>query len=424
MKNIERLSNFIKSSPTAYHTVASIKTELISGGFTEIFASDTEAFTDGKKHFITFGGSSIIAFSGAGKDGFMICASHSDSPAFRVKSISRTSGDYSRVGVEKYGGMIHYTWLDRPLSVAGRVFVRTTFGISERLVNIDRASLVIPSVAIHLNRTVNDGAKHNPATDLIPLAGMSTDSLSSEIAAQLSVSEDDILSHDLFVYNRDEATLCGLDSDLIVSPRLDDLECVHASLRAFLESDDNSHSMKVLAVFDNEEVGSETKQGAASSVLSDTLLRIAGSPEKYYAMLENSLMISADNAHARHPNHPELSDPENAPVLGGGVVVKYNGNQRYTTDGFSDGILRTIAEREEIKLQKYYNRADIVGGSTLGSIATTKLPIPSVDIGLAQLAMHSANETASVSDYLEMEKLMSAFYRTSIRRCGNNTEIL
>lgn len=424
MKKIERLSSFIKSSPTAYHTVASIKAELTAAGFTEISASDTDKFSDGGKHFITFGGSSVIAFSGAEKDGFMICASHSDSPAFRVKSVSRTSGDYSRVGVEKYGGMIHYTWLDRPLSVAGRVFVRTPLGISERLVNIDRAALVIPSVAIHLNRTVNEGAKHNPATDLIPLAGMSTASLSSELAEELSVSEADILSHDLFVYNRDEATVCGLDGDLIVSPRLDDLECVHASLRAFLESEDNSHSVKVLAVFDNEEVGSETKQGAASSVLSDTLRRIAGSPEKYYSMLDNSLMISADNAHARHPNHPELSDPENAPVLGGGVVVKYNGNQRYTTDGFSDGILRTIAERGEIKLQKYYNRADIVGGSTLGSIATTKLPISSVDIGLAQLAMHSANETASVSDYLEMEKLMSAFYRTSIRKHGAEIEIL
>lgn len=424
MEKIERLSSFIKSSPTAYHATDTIARELATHGYTRISPSDLSAFSDGKKHFVILGGSSVIAFEGKGREGFMICASHSDSPAFRVKSISPASADYARVGVEKYGGMIHYTWLDRPLSVAGRVFVRTESGISERLLNLDRDSMIIPSVAIHLNRGVNDGAKHNPAIDLIPLSGMDGASLSSAIANELSVNESDIVSHDLFVYNRDKTSVCGLNGELIVSPRLDDLECVHASLRAFLEAEDNSRSVKVLAVFDNEEVGSETKQGAASSVLSDTLIKIAGGSEKYYEMLENSFMISADNAHARHPNHPELSDSENAPVLGGGVVVKYNGNQRYTTDGFSDGVLRTVAEREGVRLQKYYNRADIAGGSTLGSIATTKLPVPAVDIGLPQLAMHSANETASVSDYLEMERLLTAFYRSSIRRNGSDTEIL
>ena len=417
MKRVEKLCKFINSSPTAYHAVASVKEELIASGYTEISSADLASFTDGKKHFVISGSSSIIAFSGRAEGGFMICASHSDSPSFRVKLSGESVGAYSRLMTEKYGGMIHYTWLDRPLSLAGRAVVRTPDGIEERLVNIDKDSLIIPSVAIHLNRGVNDGAKHNPATDLIPLMGMKgAASLASAIAAELSVNESDILSHDLFLYNRDEARICGISDELIVSPRLDDLECVHASLRAFLETDESENATRILAVFDNEEVGSETKQGAASAFLHDTLRKIAGSDEKYYSMLENSFMVSADNAHGKHPNHPELSDAENAPLLGGGVVVKYNGNQRYTTDGVSDGIFRVIAEKCGVTLQRYYNRADLPGGSTLGSIATTKVPLSCIDIGLPQLAMHSANETAAVSDYLDMEKLLAGFYSSSIKR--------
>ncbi len=424
MKRVERLCKFINNSPTAYHTVASVKEELLAAGYTEISSADLAAFNDGGKHFVILGSSSIIAFSGRALGGFMICASHSDSPSFRVKLSGESVGAYTRLMTEKYGGMIHYTWLDRPLSLAGRVVVRTPFGIEERLVNIDKDSLIIPSVAIHLNRGVNDGAKHNPAVDLIPLMGTKgATSLASAIAKELSVRESDILSHDLFLYNRDEARVCGISDELIVSPRLDDLECVHASLRAFLESDENIGATKILAVFDNEEVGSETKQGAASLFLHDTLLKIAGSDEKYYSMLEHSFMVSADNAHGKHPNHPELSDAENAPLLGGGVVVKYNGNQRYTTDGISDGIFRVVAEKCGISLQRYYNRADLPGGSTLGSIATTKVPLSCIDIGLPQLAMHSANETAAISDYLDMEKLLSAFYSTSIKRDFSKIEI-
>ena len=422
MKKIENLLNFIDNSPTAYHTVASVKEQLVSAGFTQISPADFSAYSDGGKHFVIFGGSSIIAFEGAGS-GFMITASHSDSPSFRVKSGYEIESTYNRLSVEKYGGMIHYTWLDRPLSIAGRVVVSTESGIEERLVNIDKDSMIIPSVAIHLNRGVNDGAKHNPAVDLIPLLGRNNDSIENAIAEKLSVDKAKIISHDLFVYNRDKGRVCGVADELIVSPRLDDLECVHASLRGFLESPANENAVKVLAVFDNEEVGSETKQGAASNILHDTLKKIAGTEEKYYAMLENSFMVSADNAHALHPNHPELSDRENAPILGSGVVIKHNGNQRYTTDGVSDAILRTIGEKENVAFQHYYNRADIPGGSTLGSIATTKVPISSVDIGLPQLAMHSANETASVNDYLEMEKLLTAVYSSSITKNGSKTEI-
>ena len=422
-KKIKNLINFIDNSPSAYHAVDLVKKELTSAGFTELTLKDGAKIADGGKHFIVSGGSSVIAFEGCGS-GFMIVASHSDSPSFRVKTSFESAGSYNRLSVEKYGGMIHYTWLDRPLSVAGRVVLRTEGGIEERLVNLDKDSLVIPSVAIHLNRGVNDGAKHNPAVDLIPLAGIGKDaSVESAIADMLSVKTEDIISHDLFVYNRDGGKVCGVADDLILSPRLDDLECVHSSLRGFLDSEKNLGAVKVLAVFDNEEVGSETKQGAASSFLHDVLRRIAGSEDNYYAMLENSFMISADNAHALHPNHPELSDKDNAPILGSGVVIKHNGNQRYTTDGVSDAILRAVADKAGIKTQHYYNRADLPGGSTLGSIATTKVSLSSVDIGLAQLAMHSANETASTSDYLDMEKLMSAFYTTYLVKQGNKTEI-
>lgn len=422
-KKIKNLINFIDNSPSAYHAVDLVKKELTSAGFTELTLKDGAKIADGGKHFIVSGGSSVIAFEGYGS-GFMIVASHSDSPSFRVKTSFESAGAYNRLSVEKYGGMIHYTWLDRPLSVAGRVVLRTEGGIEEHLVNLDKDSLLIPSVAIHLNRGVNDGAKHNPAVDLIPLAGIGKDtSVESAIADMLSVKTEDIISHDLFVYNRDGGKVCGVADDLILSPRLDDLECVHSSLRGFLDSEKNPGAVKVLAVFDNEEVGSETKQGAASSFLYDVLRRIAGTEDNYYAMLENSFMISADNAHALHPNHPELSDKDNAPILGSGVVIKHNGNQRYTTDGVSDAILRAVADKAGIKTQHYYNRADLPGGSTLGSIATTKVSLSSVDIGLAQLAMHSANETASTSDYLDMEKLMSAFYTTYLVKQGNKTEI-
>lgn len=422
MKRIENLLTFIINSPSAYHTVDSVKEQLLSAGFTQVSGGDLKAYSDGGRHFVIIGGSSIIAFEGKG-NGFMITASHSDSPAFRVKNGFELHSTYNRLSVEKYGGMIHYTWLDRPLSVAGRVVIKTDTGIEERLVNLDKDAMIIPSVAIHLNRGVNDGAKHNPAVDLIPLLGRNNDSIETAIADKLSVNPSDIISHDLFVYNRDKGRVCGVSDELIVSPRLDDLQCVHASLRGFLDSPENKNAVKVLAVFDNEEVGSETKQGAASSILHDTLKKIAGSEEKYYSMLENSFMISADNAHALHPNHPELSDKENAPLLGGGVVIKHNGNQRYTTDGVSEAILRSIGTKASISFQHYYNRADIPGGSTLGSIATTKVPISSVDIGLPQLAMHSANETASVSDYLEMEKLLTAVYTASLAKTGNKTEI-
>lgn len=413
-----RLFEFIKSSPSPYHTVESVKTELLECGYSELYEADRWNLTDGGKYFVIRNGTSIIAFKAKqSPTGFMIVASHSDSPSFRLKITPELSSAYTRLEVEKYGGMIYYSWLDRPLSIAGRAVVRTKAGIESNLVNIDRDLAVIPSLAIHMNRGVNDGYKFNPAVDLLPIVGSSKakGTVLREMANELKVDENDIISHDLFLYNRDEGRIFGVNNEYIISPRLDDLECVFASLRAFLSASD-SKSIPVLAVFDNEEVGSETKQGAASTFLHDVLLRVAG--DDYYTMIDNSFMISADNAHARHPNHPELADADNAPLMNGGIVVKWNANQKYTTDGVSDAFFRTVCERCSAKVQSYYNRADMLGGSTLGSISNTKVSIPTVDIGLAQLAMHSANETAGAEDLPFMINALTEFLSTSIEKRG------
>ncbi len=413
------LFDFISASPSAFHTVASVKAELVKNGFTEIYEGDGAELSDGGRYFITRNGTSIIAFVMRKRaHGFMICASHGDSPSFRLKITPELSGAYTRLETEKYGGMIHYTWLDRPLSLAGRVVVKTEGGIESRLVKLDRDMAVIPSIAIHMNRNVNSGYEFNPASDLLPLIG-SADAKGATlalIAEAVGASESDIISHDIFLYNREVGRVFGAKDEYIISPRLDDLECVFASLKAFLAANE-CDSIPVLAVFDNEEVGSQTKQGAASTFLFDTLTRIAPSG-KYSAFLSDSMMVSADNAHAKHPNHPELSDADNAPVMNGGIVIKWNANQSYTTDGVSDAVFRTVCERAGAKVQSFYNRADKVGGSTLGSIANTKVSLLTVDIGLAQLAMHSATETAGAHDVETLIRALTEFYSTALKRSG------
>ena len=420
----DKLIDFINSSPDAYHAVENTKIRLISEGYTEISEYDLTAFCDGKPHFVIRGGSSLIAFRGSSDGGFMITASHSDSPAFKVKE-TQALGSYVKLNTEKYGGMILYTWLDRPLSVSGRVTLRTSEGVATRLVNIDRDYGVIPSVAIHLNRGVNDGYKFNPAVDMLPLVGISGgSSILADIAKALGVRQEDILSHDLYVYNRECGRIVGSKGELILSPRIDDLACAYAALEGFLTSADSPSGVSVYAVFDNEEVGSSTKQGANSTFLYDTLKKIAGDEGKYYTMLKDSYLVSCDVAHGKHPNHPELSDSVGSPVLGGGVAVKYNANQSYTTDSFSDGILRVIAERCGEKLQSFYSRADMLCGSTLGSISDTRVSIPSVDIGIPQLAMHSSTETAAISDIDSMAKLLRELYSSSLSTSEGEVKII
>ncbi len=415
MKNMNDFFDFICSSPTAYHVVDSVRKKLLAAGYSELSESSDNGFSDGGKHFVIRGGSSVIAFRGKSVNGFSICASHSDFPAFKLKSLGETVGAYSRIPVERYGGMIYYSWLDRPLSIAGRVAVRTESGIQLRLINIERELLTIPSVAIHLERSLNDGYKFNPAVDMLPLLGdgASKSRLLLAVAEAANTVAENIISYDLFLYNRDKPCKLGLGEEYILSPRLDNLACVYTSLDAFLTASD-SGSVSVLAVFDNEEVGSDTKQGANSTFLDNTLRRIAGSDARYYSMLASSFMVSADNAHAKHPNRAELSDSLNAPILGEGVAVKYNSSQRYATDGVSDAVLRVIAERAGVKLQSYTNRADLLGGTTLGSISNTRVSVPTVDIGIPQLAMHSACETVAAKDVLEMSRLLTEFYSSTI----------
>ena len=424
MRFAKELIDFIKASPTAYHTVDSVKKALIAEGFTEVYEDDVAAFSEGGRHFVIRGGSSIIAFKGKGS-GFMVTASHSDSPSFKVKG-ELSGANYVRLATEKYGGMIYYSWLDRPLSLAGRVVVKTAEGINSLLVNIDKPILTIPSVAIHLNRGVNDGYKFNPATDLLPLVGTADTkgALMQTVAAAAGVKAEDIISHDLFLYNAEEGRIVGINDELLLAPRIDDLGCVYASLRAFIDAPETDKSVSVLAVFDNEEVGSETKQGAASTFLDMTLKNIAGNSDRYVSMLYNSFMVSADNAHAVHPNHPELYDGTNAPILGGGVVVKYNANQRYTTDAISDGIFTTLAERSGARLQRFSNRADMLGGSTLGSISNTRVSISTVDIGLPQLAMHSATETSAVKDLSDMVLVLTELYSSAVVKQGDKIDIV
>lgn len=420
MKHVNGLFDFIKNSPSAYHAVDSVKKMLDAEGYTELYECDRWKLAVDGKYYVIRNGTSIIAFRTV-RDarGFMITASHSDAPAFRVKTTSETVGAYTRLEVEKYGGMIYYTWLDRPLSVAGRVMVKTPEGMEARLVDLDCDLLTIPSLAIHLNRGVNDGAKFNPAKDLLPLYTMNgaKGDLMASVAEKLGVGSEDILSHDLFLYNRDEGKRVGKDGEFILCPRLDDLGCVYTSTVAFLNAE-SSRAVPVLSVFDNEEVGSETKQGAASTFLRDTLLRISGSDAALAVALENSFMVSADNAHAKHPASPEMSDPDNAPLLNGGVVIKYNASQRYATDGLSDALFRTVCQRAGVSVQTYCNRADLPGGSTLGSISNTRVSVPTVDIGLPQLAMHSANETAGAHDVEAMIKALTELYSSSILKKG------
>ena len=420
MKYVEGLFEFIKKSPSAYHAVNTVKEMLDCAGYTELYESERWKLAVGGKYYVIRNGTSIIAFRTV-RDarGFMICASHSDTPTFKVKVTPEAIGAYTRLEVEKYGGMIYYSWLDRPLSVAGRVVIRTPEGVESRLVDMDSDLLTVPSLAIHLNRNVNEGAKFNPAKDLLPLYASSAEKgdFISSVADKVGVQSADILAHDLFLYNREDGRRVGKDGEFILCPRLDDLGCVYSSATAFLESKD-SQSLPVLAVFDNEEVGSETKQGAASTFMRDTLLRICGGEAALAVALENSFMLSADNAHAKHPSYPEMSDPDNAPVLNGGVVIKYNANQRYTTDALSDALFRTVCSRAGVKVQTYCNRADLPGGSTLGSISNTRVSVPTVDIGLPQLAMHSATETAGALDIESMVQAIREFYSTVIAKKG------
>lgn len=416
----KEMLEFIKMSPSVFHAVESIKIKLKNEGFTELLESQKWNLEKGKSYFVTKNLSSIIAFKlGDNLDdySFNIVASHGDSPSFKIKDNYKveSSGKYIQLNTEKYGGMIYSTWFDRPLSIAGRVIAKNDEGIESKLVNIDKDLVVIPNVAIHMNREVNSNMKYNEQVDLLPLYGLgeNSDNLMDEISKYSNVHKDNILSMDLFLYNRANAAVWGSNEEFISSPKLDNLQCAYATLIGFLKGF-NSNSINVYCCFDNEEVGSGTKQGAASTFLEDVLKRInlsiGKNNEDYLCALASSFMVSADNAHAVHPNHPEKSDPTNKVFMNEGIVIKHNANQKYTSDGVSTAVFQSICEKASVPVQHYSNRSDIAGGSTLGNIASLNVSINTVDVGLAQLAMHSAYETAGIKDTYLMEKAIEEFF--------------
>ncbi len=418
----EKLFSFINSSQSPFHAVENSKQILLSNGYTELLESEKWNISPNGKYFIIRGGSSLIAFSvpNCAPRGFMIAAAHSDSPTFKIKDIAESpSADTIRLSTEKYGGMLMSSWLDRPLSVAGRVVVKTDNSVATKLVNVDRDLLIIPNVAIHMNRNANENTKFAANIDTLPLfgGGDAKGSFMSIIANAAEVDETEILDKDLYLYLREGGTVLGAGNEFIASPKLDDLECVFALLQGIISAEE-SDAIKVLCIFDNEEVGSATKQGAASSLLRDTLRRVSlalgKGEEDFLRLISGSFLVSADNAHATHPNHPEYSDSANSPKLNGGVVIKYNANQRYTTDAISAAVFKSICDKANVPYQAYANRSDLAGGSTLGSIANTLMPVRSVDIGLAQLAMHSAYETAGAHDLEYLIRSMTAFYSSDI----------
>lgn len=443
-KCAQGLLSFIEKSPSCFHVIENIRVELEETGYEELKERDAWTLFPGGKYYVICNGSSMIAFQIPGSEadvteakaepkdviesgnltdfkGFHIVAAHSDSPTFKLKEAPEilVEESYVKLNTEKYGGMILSTWMDRALSVAGRVVVR---GKDEEtnvaLVNMDKDLCVIPNLAIHMNRDMNKGMEYNPQTDMLPLMSDVAESkgkgaLAELVAKEAAVSPEDILGQDLYLYVREKGRILGENGEFVLSPKLDDLQCVYAGYQAFLESTPKDY-INVYAIFDNEEVGSGTRQGADSTFLSDVLERIGECFSKdrslFLRRIAESFLISADNAHAVHPNHPEKADPTNRPYLNRGIVIKHHGSQKYATDAVSAAKMKMICERAKVPFQTYANRSDVPGGSTLGNISTAHVSVMSVDIGLPQLAMHSAVETAGTKDTLYAIMALKEFW--------------
>lgn len=412
------LIHFIAKSPSTFHAVRGIKAALLYAGFTEIREEDTWQIEKGGKYVVTRNGSALMAFTvpQESAEAFHITASHCDSPTFKIKENPEIAdGPYVKLNVEGCGGMIMSTWLDRPLSVAGRLLVTENGHLAEKLVAIDGTMLVIPSVAIHMDRSVNQHKEWKVQKDMLPLYGMTgaKTPFMDVIAASAKVKAEDILAHDLILYSRVPGTIWGEEREFISSPKLDDLQCAFACFRGFTQGQKEKY-ISVYALFDNEEVGSATSQGAGSTFLANTLERLARSLGYSYdetmAMIARSFMISADNAHSVHPNHPEYADPVNRPVINGGIVIKYSAAQKYATNAFSAAYFKKLCKDHDIPTQTFTNHSDNPGGSTLGNISNTVIAMPTVDIGLPQLAMHSSYETAGVKDTAYLVDAVTKFY--------------
>lgn len=428
IKTTEELLGFLKNSPTAFQAVEEIEKKLAEAGFAKLGEHENWDIVPGGKYYVTRNSSSVIAFSVPKEcaHSFMITASHTDSPTFKLKSAfeAEACGKYVKLNVEGYGGMILSSWLDRPLSIAGRLIIRDGNKISTKNVNIDRDLVLIPNVAIHQNRQINSGFSYNIAVDMMPLySSFDKKGTLLETAAEYAgCAKENVVGGDLYLYNRTPGTIWGAGDEFFSSARIDNLQCAYSTLMGFISAADEGKAVNVYASFDNEETGSATKQGAGSQFLSDTLAKIA---EKLgfsvTEALASSFMVSADNGHAKHPNHPELSDAQNSPAMNEGVVIKENAAQKYTTDAVSSAIFAKICEDANVPVQRFANRSDMGGGSTLGSISNTNAAMITVDIGLAQLAMHSSYETAGTKDTGYMINAITQFYKSKLTTDGDGS---
>ena len=419
------LAAFIEKCPSMFHTTAEISCRLKDAGFVYLPEGETWRIERGGSYFTTRNGSTVVAFKvGSELDSyhFQVTAAHGDSPTFKVKAVPELTGpgEYLRLNTEVYGGAIDYTWFDKPLSVAGRALVNDNGRIESRLFSIDRPVALIPSLAIHMNRSVNENFSPNRQVDLMPLfsAGAAEKGdFDALIAREVGVEPAGIIARDAFLTNLQKPVVWGVREEFLSAPKLDDLACAFISLEAFLAGG-NARNMSVYCCFDNEEVGSNTKQGAMSTVLRDTLARLNAalgfSEEDYHRAVAKSMLVSCDNAHALHPNHPEVADAENTPMLGGGIVVKEAANQKYCTDAFSRALFLTICDSAGAPAQTFANRSDMAGGSTLGNLSNTQVSMHGVDVGLPQLAMHSSYETCSVRDISSSIAALKAFFDRNI----------
>ena len=446
-KTAQEMLEFIRISPTCFHAVANIGRMLEAAGFQQLQEKEEWKLEKGGRYYTERNDSSVIAFvipeKEVGIRGFHMAAAHSDSPCFKIKEKPELTVEehYLRLNTEKYGGMILSTWLDRPLSIAGRLAVKNGNGIEGRLVNIDRDLCVIPNVAIHMNREMNKGVEYNPQVDLLPLlADVSFDeydthttydaqtasenaeeqpetvekpTLAALAAEAAGVDAETILGEDLFLYTRQEGKMIGAKGEFVLSPRLDDLQSAFALTKAFTESTPAEY-INLCAVFDNEEVGSLSRQGASSDFLPVVLRELASVKDitgsGFNRMLSKSFMLSADNAHAMHPNQNQKADVTNQPVLNRGFCIKESGNQSYATDCEVVAIVEQICKKEMIAYQKYVNRSDIAGGSTLGAIAGSLMPVQTVDIGVPILAMHSARELMGADDMAALSRFVGSYF--------------
>lgn len=423
----QELIDFLYKSPTAYHAASSVKDILDNEGFEEIFEKDAWKFKKGGKYYLVKNNSAVIAFKvGNGeieKDGFRLIGAHTDAPGFRIKPNAemKTEDHYIRLNTEVYGGPILYTWFDRPLGIAGRVILKGKSALKPRveLVNINKPVLIIPSLAIHMNRSVNEGYNFNRQKDTLPLVGFVNEELEKKgylmslLTKELGVSEDEILDFDLYLYEYEKGCVMGINEELISAGKLDDQWMVFAGVKALINSTDID-STKVMICIDNEEIGSLTAQGARSKLIRGTLERIAialgKNSEEFFRAVSNSVMISADLAHAVHPNLPEKHDPTNRPLLGNGPVLKIAASGSYSTEGIAAGIFEAVCKEANVPVQKFVNRSDVKGGTTIGPMSAADLCIPVIDMGAPLIGMHSVRELASVKDNFYTIEAFTKFF--------------